>query len=206
MPWLLRWIESLSSLDVFKGVFGAHREHSIRIVYRLGLLSPDFLIHSWEFEGLRAWNAWTLPGSSHAKLGCYWRSMAVLLHAFWKILIEAHILWHVLYLRCAEVFWDTSYLVCLGLFHEEDEFRVIGSLLNPLEMQCIVHLILGLNYFIDRKVVMSLFQSVKSNVLIVIVVGFLLPASHSITLSCHGDSLGSDRVIQVLSKTILLLP
>ena len=86
-------------------------------------------------------------------------------------------------------------MIGFGLLHEEDQFWIIWSLLNSLEVQGVIHLVFSLDYFFNGEVVMSLLQSVEGNVLVVIVVSFLLPADSFITFSGHCYSLGGDCVI-----------
>ena len=53
------------------------------------------------------------------------------------------------------------------LLLKQNETRVSGVLLNSLKVQSRIHLILGLYRLAEAEIVMSLFQSVKVNILVV---------------------------------------
>ena len=167
--WLLSGAESLGRHPI-KGIFGAIGDTSVCIINRLSLLSSNpTIITRRPLKIVGSWNAFPLSWATHIKLGSHRWSVAILLHAFWKILMETHIVRHILELWIAEVFGDVIVLVWSWLFHEEDKLWIIWSLLNTLEMQRIVDLLLCLKNLVYTEVVMSLFKCVKCDIFVIFV-------------------------------------
>ena len=87
------------------------------------------------------------------------------MQTFLKCIIEAHALCHALVLGIAVLFVE---LVLVGLLHEEDQVWVVGLFNDSRDVHRVVDLVLRLKHFFKTEVVMTLLQSVKRYVLVVL--------------------------------------
>ena len=131
-PWLFRRAESFRGHSV-EGVLSAIWQF-ISILYCLCSFSTDVVLGTLPVSNARVWNAWSFDRSTRSNLISNWWSVTLSLHAFWKIVLKTDVVRHVLVFGIAKVFGQVEYVWLLGLLHEQYQFGVIWSFLNPLKV------------------------------------------------------------------------
>ena len=94
-----------------------------------------------------------------------WSLVRIQVHPSLESIIEAYAVGHVLVLGIAEL---PLHLLLVVLLHEENQVRVVWFLNNASDVHRVVHLILGLKDFFEAEIIVTLFQSVKRDVLVVL--------------------------------------